>query len=85
MQGVFKYQLPHPEQGPSIDTTFMILFMKSLIHKQHLIFKKENAAEYMLLFATVQSTEPRIKACSVSPSHGLFLTCRGENIFYYMN
>jgi hypothetical protein len=33
------------------------------------------------LFATVKSGKPRINPCSKSPSRGLFLTCRGENIF----
>jgi hypothetical protein len=36
------------------------------------------------LFAMVQSTEPRINTCPFL-SHGLFLTCRGENIFYFTN
>jgi hypothetical protein len=34
-----------------------------------------------VLFATVQSNEPRINKCFVSPSCGLFLTCTGENVF----
>ncbi len=37
------------------------------------------------LFATVQSIEPRINACSDSPSPGLFLTYRGENVFLMHN
>jgi hypothetical protein len=35
------------------------------------------------LFTTVQSIEPRINACSESQSQGLFLTCRGENVYFY--
>jgi hypothetical protein len=35
---------------------------------------------YVILFATIQSNEPRINAGSISPLC-LFLTCRGENLF----
>jgi hypothetical protein len=37
---------------------------------------------HVFVFATVQTIEPRINACSDSPSHGLFLTCREEDVFF---
>jgi hypothetical protein len=36
-----------------------------------------------LVFATIQSIEPRINAYYVSPLRGLFLNCRRENIFFF--
>jgi hypothetical protein len=36
-----------------------------------------------LVCTTIQSLEPRMNACSFSPSCGLlFLTYRGENVFF---
>jgi hypothetical protein len=35
------------------------------------------------VFATVQTIEPRINACPDSLSHGLFLTCREEDVFLW--
>ncbi len=36
-----------------------------------------------VLITTIQSIELRIRACLGSPSSGLYLTCRGENIFCF--
>jgi hypothetical protein len=61
-------------------STFLLFFAGVIVNIVHLII----IGRRHVVFTTIlYSPLPRINACSISPSHGLFLIWRGENIFCF--